>query len=263
MSDKSLTRNSWQQLRKYTDASIALGRCGVSMPTEESLIFQMKHAMARDAVHLPLNGLEMKEKLDQLPENPQAGKTLLLHSQAANRSEYLRRPDLGRRLNDDSRKAIRQMRNGLDMPWDLSLVVADGLSSKAMDTNALPFLEALFPLLETAGIQPAPLSVVLQSRVALADEISKLQKTPMTAILIGERPGLSSPDSMGIYMTWDPRPGISKDDQRNCISNIRPKGMQYQHAAEKLCWLLIQARQRKISGVQLKDEQKKDPPKVE
>jgi ethanolamine ammonia-lyase small subunit len=222
-------------LRQFTPARVALGRTGHSLPTAELLRFQLDHARARDAVY---------ESLD--PASLGIGH-LLLHSAAPNRATYLRRPDLGRRLSEASRKLLIQG------DYDAALVIADGLSAPAVHHHAAALLEALNGLLAGEDWRMAPLTVVLQGRVAIGDEIGQGLGARQAVVLIGERPGLTSPDSLGIYLTWDPRPGRT-DAERNCISNVRTEGIGYRAAAHKLHFLMREARVRKLSGVGLKED---------
>lgn len=258
MDDTPVTVNPWAGLRQFTDARIALGRSGVSLPTAPQLAFQLAHAQARDAVH---RGLDVARLADGLaaawPDAPPP--CVLLHSAAADRSQYLQRPDLGRRLDAASLEVLSQLYRPVfaddvvqDRPYDLALVVADGLSALAIEQNAAPFLYALHQRLAGEGWRVAPLCIAQQARVAIGDDIGQALGTKAVVVLIGERPGLSSPDSMGLYLTWMPRVGLS-DASRNCISNVRPAGLAYADAAFKLHYLLTQARQRQLSGVDLKD----------
>lgn len=244
----------WQSLRQFTDARIALGAAGISQPTGAQLDFQLAHARARDAVHLRLNVDALKPALQAAW--PHARQPLLLHSEAANRNVYLQRPDLGRRLDAPSRSLLTDSDGG-NRPVDLAIVVADGLSSHAIAQNAAPFLAALHLQLAAEGWTPGPLVIVQQGRVAVGDEVGELLGAKMVVVLIGERPGLSAPDSMGIYMTWAPRVGLT-DERRNCISNVRPAGLAYAQAASRLHYLLRQAQLRQLSGVALKDETTQD-----
>ncbi len=247
-------------LRAFTPARVAIGRVGNSLPTAELLRFQLDHARARDAVYEPLDpgslGLEH----------------VLVRSAAPDRSTYLRRPDLGRRLAEGT-----VLERG---DYDASIVIADGLSAPAVHRHARPVVEALLERLtgekparragfrtETkvlsgpkaarraglGGWRLAPLTVVLQGRVAVGDEIGERLGARMSLVLIGERPGLTSPDSLGAYLTWDPRPGRT-DAERNCVSNIRTEGLSYEAAAVTLEFLMSAARSRRLSGVALKDE---------
>jgi ethanolamine ammonia-lyase small subunit len=222
-----LIENPWQHLRELTAARIALGRAGHSLPTRELLDFQLAHARARDAVHcrLDLQGLG-----------------IALHSAARDRATYLRRPDLGRCLDPESAALLQPG------DFDAVIVIADGLSATAVHRHAIPLLDALRPLL--AGWQLAPIYVVEQGRVAIADEIGERLRARLSVILIGERPGLSSPDSLGAYLTWSPRVG-RLDAERNCVSNIRPEGLAPELAAQRIAMLMNAARERQLSGVGL------------
>jgi ethanolamine ammonia-lyase small subunit len=225
-------------LKRFTPARVALGRSGHSLPTAELLRFQLDHARARDAVYEELDAASLG-----YPH-------LLLRSAAPDRATYLRRPDLGRKLNAESRALLGPG------DYDAALVIADGLSAPAVHHHAAALLDALLPLLE--GWRLAPLTVVLQGRVAIGDEIGEALGARQVAVLIGERPGLTSPDSLGIYLTWGPRPGRN-DAERNCISNVRAEGISYSLAARKLHFLMEQARVRKLTGVELKEELRIEP----
>jgi ethanolamine ammonia-lyase small subunit len=243
----------WQALRQFTAARIGLGHTGISQPTSAHLAFQLAHARARDAVHDTLDTTALRAALEQAwPGSPSP---LMLHSAAADRNVYLQRPDLGRRLDGPSRGRLCALRGEHvhERPYDLAVVVVDGLSGPAVSQNAAPFLQALRPRLETSGWTLAPLSIVQQGRVAVGDEVGELLGAKLVVVLIGERPGLSSSDSMGLYMTWAPRVGLT-DERRNCISNVRPAGLSVEKAARKLHILLSEARRRELTGVQLKDE---------
>jgi ethanolamine ammonia-lyase small subunit len=248
--------NPWTALRRFTDARIALGRAGVSLPTQAHLQFQQAHAEARDAVHQALDVAQLAQDMSAAWLQG-APAPLALHSGAANRAQYLQRPDWGRLLNADSRLHLQTLReadhSGLPRPFDLVLVVADGLSALAVQQNAPPFLEALRHKLAVTHWRIAPLCIVEQGRVAVGDAVGEALGARAVVVLIGERPGLSSPDSMGLYLTWMPRVGLT-DAARNCISNVRPAGLSYEAAAAKLAYLLEQARSRQLSGVDLKDD---------
>lgn len=231
--------NPWHALRQLTQARIALGRAGVSVPTSAQLAFQLAHAQARDAVHMELDPAALSGR-----------EFILAHSACPDRASYLQRPDLGRILDEPSRALLA---NAAAPSCDLAIVIADGLSALAIAQNALPFLDALDAQLAQDHWTRAPLVVARQARVAIGDEIGALLNARAVVVLIGERPGLSSPDSMGLYMTWGPAPGLA-DAARNCISNVRPAGLGYAQAACRLHYLLGQARRRGLSGVQLKDE---------
>jgi len=234
----------WADLRRYTAARLALGRAGASLPTAEVLRFGLAHAKARDAVHIPLDAAALRAGLeaDGLP-------TLAAHSAAPDRVTYLARPDLGRTLAADSAAALRAQADPAGC--DLLLVIADGLSSLAVARNARALVAEIRRGLH-AGWTLGPVVVATQARVALADEIGQALGARLVAMLIGERPGLSSPDSLGLYLTWAPQPGRS-DAQRNCISNIRPEGLGYAEAARRLWWLCEEARRLGLTGVALKD----------
>lgn len=237
--------NPWQHLRQLTPARIALGRAGTSLPTDAQLDFQYAHAQARNAVHLPLDSETLMHELQghQLD-------CLRLHSAASDRQIYLQRPDLGRRLNAISATTLDEHAgNGCD----LALVIADGLSALAVQRHALPMALKIAEFCKNEGWSLGPISIVEQGRVAIADEIGARLNAKMVVILLGERPGLSSPDSLGLYFTWAPQVG-RHDAQRNCISNIRPEGLAYNLAAHRLLYLMREACRRQLSGVQLKDE---------
>jgi len=244
-----VTANPWEVLRRFTDARIALGRAGVSLPTGELLAFQLDHARARDAVHLPLDDAALERQLEA------AGFSVLrLHSAAADRQTYLQRPDCGRRLNETSRAKLTAWWQGTDRPrHDLAIVVADGLSAQSVEYNALPLLKALAGRLAPEEWSLAPICIVQQGRVAVGDEVGWLLGADAVVVLIGERPGLSSPNSLGVYMTWAPQVGLT-DASRNCISNVRPAGLGYDQASCRLHYLLSEASRRKLSGVELKDD---------
>lgn len=249
-----VTPAPWQALRRFTDARIALGRAGHSLPTEAHLALQWAHAQARDAVHLAFDATGTADALRAL-----GVQTLRLHSDAADRTTYLQRPDWGRRLDQRSRDALdawRSARPANDPPNDLAIVVADGLSALAIHQNAVPLVSALLDRLRNDGThrwQLAPVAVVEQGRVAIGDGIGQGLQADAVAVLIGERPGLSAPDSLGIYLTWAPRVGLT-DAARNCISNVRPAGLSIHSAAAKCHQLLTQMRERGLSGVGLKDD---------
>lgn len=248
--DRPVTANPWDALRGLTTARIALGRAGVSLPTAPQLAFQLAHAQARDAVHQALDVPALAAALQALGLG--GGQVLQVHSAAGDRLTYLQRPDLGRRLSDASRAALSAGATA-ERRFDLAFVVADGLSSLAVSQHAAPFLAALMARIAPQNWSVAPLVIASQARVAIADEIGELLGARLVVILIGERPGLSSPDSMGLYLTWMPAPGLT-DASRNCISNVRPQGLAYADAAYRLHYLMAQAHLRGLSGVALKDE---------
>lgn len=244
---------AWSSLRRFTDARIALGRAGSSQPTAAHLAFQLAHAQARDAVHLAFDPGSLVEPLQAI-----GLKTLQLHSAAPDRTTYLQRPDQGRRLDAVSMQTLQhwQQAHAHEAPPDLAFVIADGLSARAAMHQALPLMTHVMRRLQNDTQQRwtlAPVALVEQGRVAIGDEIGALLHARTVVVLIGERPGLSSPDSLGIYFTWAPRVGLS-DAQRNCISNVRDAGLPHEQAAARLHALLSRSRALQISGVALKDE---------
>lgn len=242
------SENPLLELRRLTPARIALGRTGTSMPTSAQLDFQYAHAQARDAVHLPFDHAGLSSQLAE------AGReSLLLHSAAPNRDTYLQRPDLGRKLSDESAQTLREYALAKPGGVDLVIVVADGLSALAVHRHTLPFLARMQEQIEAEGWSVSPVMLVEQGRVAVADEIGELLGAKMVVILIGERPGLSSPDSLGLYFTYNPKVGLT-DAYRNCISNVRIEGLSYGMAAHRLLYLMREACRRQLSGVNLKDE---------
>jgi ethanolamine ammonia-lyase small subunit len=241
----------WAALKRFTDARIALGRAGAAIPTRELLAFQLAHAQARDAVHARLDFSQLADEISALHPAP-----LILRSEVAERGEYLRRPDLGRRLHESSRAALQNAASV--QGCDLAIVIADGLSASAVTANAVSFLRAFLPLAAAQPLTLAPVCLVGQGRVAIGDEIGFLLNARAVVVLIGERPGLSSPDSLGAYLTYDPRPGLT-DERRNCISNIRAAGLVPDQAAAKLHYLVTESLRRQISGVDLKDDMPTPP----
>jgi ethanolamine ammonia-lyase small subunit len=247
MSDESIEPTSpWQALRRYTNARIALGRSGDSLPTTPQLAFQLDHARARDAVHLPFDadGVAAAVAAAGLP-------VLLAHSAAPDRATYLKRPDLGRRLDEASRTALAAQAPADG--YDAVFVIADGLSALAVHSHAAALATRVAAALAGLGWRLAPVVVVSQGRVAVADEVGELLRAEQAAILIGERPGLSVADSLGVYLTYGPRPGRS-DAERNCISNIHGQGQSYEAAMQTLVYLMSEARRLRLTGVALKDD---------
>jgi ethanolamine ammonia-lyase small subunit len=234
------TTDSWESLKAFTAARIAMGRVGSSIPLKQSLDFQLAHAHARDAVYSVLNVDTLMEgiKTFGLPR-------LKLHSRAENRQQYLQRPDYGRLLDDVSTQLISESA----YPCDVCIIIADGLSATAINDNAVPLLEALLPML---NYKIAPICLAEQARVALGDPIAHGLQAKLCIMLIGERPGLSSADSIGAYLTYNPQPGLT-DEVRNCISNIRPGGLPFNIAAQKISYLVHEAFRLQLSGVALKD----------
>lgn len=224
-----------KRLRGFTMARVALGRAGNSVPVREMLAFQLAHARARDAVYFPFDAARLAKELGGLA----------VKSAARGRAEYLRRPDLGRSLSAESHAALQAARGS----YDVAFVVCDGLSAPAIERNAADLLARLIPRLE--GWILAPVVVCEQGRVAIGDRVGELLGASLAIVLIGERPGLSAADSMGVYLTWAPRTGRT-DAERNCISNIRPEGLSAAAAAELLLMLMVESRARGLSGVSLK-----------
>lgn len=241
-------QNPWLELRRLTPARIALGRTGTSLPTRAQLDFQFAHAQARDAVHLPFDHAGLSAQLRERGRD-----SLLLHSAATDRNSYLQRPDLGRKLSDTSAQALHEHAQANPGGVDVAIVVADGLSALAVHRHTLPFLSRLEEQMSTDGWSLAPVVLVEQGRVAIGDEIGQLLGAKMVVMLIGERPGLSSPDSLGVYFTYNPKVGLT-DAYRNCISNVRLEGLSYGMAAHRLLYLMREACRRQLSGVNLKDE---------
>jgi len=230
-------------LRRYTPARVGLGRTGVSLATRELLDFQLAHARARDAVHAQLDSGSLARTLSEV----RGAEVLRLRSKAGDRATYLQRPDLGRTLDDASREMLAGKRMSGEQV--LSLVVADGLSALAVERHAAAMLKELLPRLGAWTL--APIAIVELGRVAVGDEIGQALGAALVVVLIGERPGLSSPDSMGAYLTWRPRPGRT-DAERNCISNIRAEGLGPPEAAAELASTLEKASRAQLTGVALR-----------
>jgi len=238
--------DAWSDLRRLTSARIALGRSGGSLPTRERLDFQLAHARARDAVLSAFDAREFAERLQGISEH-----VLVVQSAARDRAEYLRRPDLGRRLARESRKSLEEMASR-SQSFDMAIIASDGLSARAVTSQCEPLLAALLPMIRASGWSVAPLIVAHHGRVALQDEIGELLKATVSLMLLGERPGLGSADSLGAYFTYKPRIGHT-DAERNCISNIRAGGLGIHDAAVRLHCLLGQSLRLRLSGVSLKD----------
>ena len=229
----------WTALRRHTPARISLGRSGTSLPTAEVLRFAAAHASARDAVHLPLDVDELLADL-----HAQGLDVVTVASRAASRVEYLTRPDLGRQLAPASRDALER-----DVDAGLCIVIGDGLSAIAAQSHAVP----LVAMLRESGIDVGLVVVATQARVALGDEIGERVGASLVLMLLGERPGLSSPDSLGAYLTWAPKTGRT-DSERNCVSNIRPEGLPLADAAARIAWLVRESQRRRVTGIALKDD---------
>jgi len=238
------TVDPFAKFRMATKARVGLGRCGDAVPTKSLLDFQLAHAQARDAVHSSVNFDEIAEQLA-----PQ--RTVRVHSAAGDRAEYLQRPDRGRILDPVSIERLQAYPKPQD-PWDLVFVIADGLSATAITHNAVPTLFACMERLPKDW-SIGPIILAEQSRVALGDAIATELGAKMVAILIGERPGLSVAESLGIYMTYDPIGG-RLESERNCISNIHAHGLTYAEAGAKFAWLAREAKNRGLTGIGLKDE---------
>ena len=241
--DPEITDDPWRSLSRFTTARIALGRAGISLPTRACLEFQLAHAQARDAVHIPLDFAGLAQRLNVL-----GCPTQILQTQAESRSLYLQRPDLGRLLSAAARGSLQPSLA------DAVVVVADGLSSTAIAHHAVAFLDLLLPQLQANGYTLPPVSLVKHGRVAVGDAIAEHYQARLCIVLIGERPGLSSPDSMGIYYTYQAKSGTSTDADRNCISNIHHNGLSYEQALKKLLFLIEASERLGLSGVNLKDE---------
>jgi ethanolamine ammonia-lyase small subunit len=229
-------------LRALTPARVGLGRTGVSQQTRDLLDFQRAHAQARDAVHARLDAASLTAQIES-STRPQV---IRLHSAASSRAEYLQRPDLGRRLNERSRALLAEQPTD---KVDVAVVIADGLSALAVERNVPALLDELLPRL--SDYRPGPICIVEQGRVAIGDAIGAALGAQLALVLIGERPGLSSPDSLGAYLTWQPRPGRN-DAERNCISNIRAEGLSPAKAAAQIASLLAEACRLRLTGVALK-----------
>lgn len=237
----------WNDLRRFTQARIGLGRAGISLPTKHQLQFNIDHAAARDAVHIPLNCEAVEQELGRASLD-----YMRLHSKASHRSEYLQRPDLGRCLASSSVARLKQFTRQ-SPGYDVAIVLVDGLSSVAVQTQGSALCAELVSKLKGHGLSHSPICIVEQGRVAIGDEIGKLLQAKSVVLIVGERPGLSSPDSLGIYYTFSPKLGLT-DANRNCISNIRPAGLNIVDAALKCSWLVMESRRLGLSGVALKDK---------
>lgn len=238
-------RDPWEDLRQFTDARIAMGRTGCSVLTADHLKFSLAHARARDTIYLPFQRDRVSYQLKAL-----GLQTLYASSAAVSRSVFLRQPDEGRRLNFESRELLRK----LNYPGaDVIIVIGDGLSSKAVNKQAVPLIAQFLPYMEELGLSVGPVVLAQQSRVALGDDIAEVLHCGLVCMLIGERPGLSSPDSLGCYITYKPFAG-RLESERNCISNIRPEGLSYERAAFKMAWLVEAAYDLGRTGTTLKDQ---------
>jgi ethanolamine ammonia-lyase small subunit len=234
------------RLRALTSARVGLGRTGVSQQTRDLLAFQSAHAQARDAVYARLDAAAMATAISEIT----GGEALRLHSAAVDRTTYLQRPDLGRKLDDASREALIGSAENVCAGSDLAIAVADGLSALAVERHAAALIKALLPRI--ADWKIAPVFVVEQGRVGIGDELGEIINAACCLVLIGERPGLSSPDSLGAYITWQPHVGCT-DAERNCVSNIRSEGLSYEQGGTQIAYYLTEARRRQLTGIALKD----------
>jgi len=252
MSGDRVTDDPWESLRQHTAARIALGRAGGSLPTAELLKFSFDHAEARDAVHSELDVNRLQAELGGI------GLPIVrVASRVRDRLEYLRRPDLGCRLDDKSRSELESLSKVNGDGQDIVLIVADGLSALAAQTQSASVVGALVGLLRADGYRLGALVLAQFARVALQDEIGHLLQARASLILLGERPGLGTADSLGGYLVFNPRPG-NTNAERNCVSNIRPAGLPPPAAAETLHYLVTESLRRRISGVGLKDERSRN-----
>ena len=238
------THDKLAGLRAATPARIFLPRAGLALATQANLQFQLDHAEARDAVH---ERLDVEALIKAL--RSRGLEVLRLASAARDRRTYLLRPDLGRELDEASRAHLA----GSADDYDIAFVIADGLSARAVSSHAIALLDEAMPAFQQGSWKLAPVVVVEQGRVAIGDEIGEILGARLVAVLIGERPGLSSPDSLGVYLTFAPRVGRN-DAERNCLSNIRSQGMTYTEAAQRLFYLCGEARRRQLTGGELKDD---------
>jgi len=238
----------WQSLQAFTEARIALGRAGSSLPLAESLKFKLAHARARDAVRLPADLAGLAGQLEAAGHQ-----VLLLESSAGERAEYLTRPDKGRQPSAESLSLLEQQPKG----FDICLIVCDGLSAPAIAENALAVVTGFLELLRRTPLSAAPVCLVKNGRVAIGDRIAHLLGCRLAVVLVGERPGLSSPNSLGAYITLHPAPGTT-DESRNCVSNIRKGGMSGNDAVRKIAYLVESAMRLGRTGVALKDRMGSD-----
>ncbi len=239
-------KDPWADFRRFTQARIGQGRVGSATPTSAQLDFQFAHAMARDAVHQIWQVDEFAKAITL-----KGWQSLELATLVGHREQYLLRPDLGRCLNQPSRQLLQSLVNP---SIDVALIVSNGLSSTAVDQHGLGLLDAIMTAYAGCQLKLGPICLLPNARVAVADEIGVLLNARVSVIIVGERPGLSASDSLGIYLTYAPCIG-NTDADRNCLSNIRPpSGLSYDEAASKLAYLTLQALQRGVSGVTLKDD---------
>ncbi len=246
MNNNLKTLKDLSRLKNITTARIGLERAGSSIATQHMLNFDLDHARARDAVHLPFEAEEIETRL-----HSRKIESIKVESAAADRTTYLQRPDLGRQLNDASRQVLKNLASSGNIGFDLCIVIADGLSTSAIHINAIGFLDVFLHRAYVCDLSCAPVIIASNARVAIADEVGEILKTRVSVILIGERPGLSASDSMGIYLTYSPQKGRT-DADKNCISNIRESGLTYIEAARQLESLIQASLKQGLSGVHLK-----------
>ncbi|MDG5497709.1 ethanolamine ammonia-lyase subunit EutC [Niveispirillum sp. BGYR6] len=243
----------WANLRRFTPARIALGRTGDGLPTDRLLEFQAAHALARDAVHQPFDAEGLADQLCSLAN-------VIVRSQARDRATYLQRPDLGRKLDEVDKASLRAMNcpsKGSHDGYDAVIVLADGLSARALHDHGAALLRLVMERL--AGWNLAPIVIARQARVALGDDVAASLNARMVLMLIGERPGLTAADSIGAYLTFQPKPGVTRDAERNCVSNIRPDGLPLPVGADTIGFLMNEARRLKLTGIGLKENR---PPEL-
>lgn len=253
MNDKAITKAPalHDVLRQYTTARVAIGRTGAAVPTQEQLRFQLDHALARDAIHAQMDTAGLLRELQA-----RRLECVAVESAAATedntRRTYLLRPDLGRTLYAESARALEDLAAKDMQAPDVVFILADGLSALAVERHALPLLDAVLALLDRDAWSVGPVVVARQGRVAIGDAIGSLLRAKLTVMFIGERPGLSTPDSLGVYITWEPRPGRS-NAERNCISNVHCDGVNYADAAARIIATMNGARRLQATGIHLKE----------
>lgn len=245
MIEKQTSKDAWGILRQYTEARIALGRAGASLSTQNILSLNEAHAQARDSIYRKFEKDIIEQALIQLHQE-----VFQLKSKVDDKKEFLLRPDLGRRLCEESISIIEK--SDIKKTFDVCISVSDGLSATAVNSHSIPLLQRLLKKLIAADLSIAPICLIENGRVAISDETGSLLNTKVSIILIGERPGLSASDSMGVYLTFNPKVG-NTDEQRNCISNIRLGGMQYDDAASEILLLTTASIRLNMSGTFLKN----------
>jgi len=242
----------WHALRSLTAARIGLARSGASLATAPLLDFRLAHARARDAVNAAFDTARIEADIGE------TGVPCVIGDSAApDKRSYLMRPDLGRTLSAETETGLRAHSNSAG--FDIAFIVSDGLSALAVESHAPPLLARVIPRLREASLTIAPVAILRHGRVAIGDRVATLLGAQCAVVLIGERPGLSAPDSMGVYLTWMPNVRTT-DADRNCISNIRPEGIGYDDAARKLVHIVMAIRAARLSGVALKDTS--DSPRI-